>query len=78
MSAGWIAPHPRCPVHGQMTLITQPPQPFRELPPRHWECRGWDGEGCGHVVTDEELDWRLAGPAEGLSLKFGPVPGGAP
>lgn len=51
-----IAPEPRCPKHGAMR------EDFaRDL----WTCAGWDGEGCGYTVQNEdretaEIDW--AGP----------------
>ncbi len=55
----YAAPLPRCPVHGQMTYV---PAMCR------YECRGWDGEGCGTVVTDEEMVRGMMhiGQADGL------------
>jgi hypothetical protein len=34
-----------------------------------WVCRGYDGEGCPVVITDEDLDrdgrWQLLGETDG-------------
>ncbi len=38
---------PRCPAHDG---------PMHDNPAMYrFECKGWDGEGCDHVVTHE--DW---------------------
>ena len=39
---------PRCPVHGQMHL---------DFVIDTYTCHGFDGEGCGHRVRMEDLDW---------------------
>lgn len=36
---------PHCPVHGQM---------HEDFAFDRWGCHGYDGEGCDHVVTNEE------------------------
>lgn len=43
----FIQPVPECAVHGQMHL---------NMAKDRWECPGFDGEGCGRVVTMEELE----------------------
>jgi hypothetical protein len=48
----WFVPEPRCPVHGQMR---------EDLAADSWACAGWDGEGCGYRVRNEDLDWRYPG-----------------
>jgi hypothetical protein len=45
--AWWVQP-PACPVH-------KGPMRYDPVMSR-WECRGWDGEGCGHTVRDEDLE----------------------
>jgi hypothetical protein len=63
----WIAPLPRCPVHGQMHYRSQtkpsgPPElGIRIITRSEWICHGWDGEGCDHVVNSDDLPWTLAG-----------------
>lgn len=37
---------PRCPVHGVMRYVFAMCQ---------WVCKGYDGEGCPVIVTDEEM-----------------------
>jgi hypothetical protein len=44
MTEVFFIPAPECPVHRQMHHSDALCQ---------WECRGWDGEGCEHTVTDE-------------------------
>lgn len=48
----WVAPLPRCPTHGGMHY---------DMAGDRWVCHGWDGEGCPHVVTAEELHYERAG-----------------
>ena len=57
MGQMYVAPRPECPVHGAMSHVQPPPAadwPSGPLvwPPGRWVCHGWDGEGCGHTVTD--------------------------
>jgi hypothetical protein len=51
----WVAPLPRCPAHGGMHY---------DAPHCQWVCHGWDGEGCDHVVGDDQLAYERAGTAE--------------
>jgi hypothetical protein len=46
------APVPECPVHGRMRL---------DFAMDRWTCPGFDGEGCGHVVNEEDRDYRPLG-----------------
>jgi hypothetical protein len=48
----YLMPDPVCPAHGQM---------HQDFAMDQWTCAGWDGEGCDHVVTNEER-WRDAKP----------------
>lgn len=64
---GEIAPLPHCPVHGQVHRETD----TRSLPGgmllilrAYWTCPGWDGEGCGYEVDENDLDWRPASEDE--------------
>jgi hypothetical protein len=57
MGEAMFAHQPRCPEHGQMR--------YDQLMSR-WECRGFDGERCPHVVTDEELSWTPLGAVEAI------------
>lgn len=51
----WVAPLPRCPTHGGMHY---------DAKAYTWVCHGWDGEGCPHTVTDEQLVYERAGTTE--------------
>lgn len=42
----WMTPHPRCPTHGTMRYVHDDDR---------WVCHGWDGEGCPHEPTAEDL-----------------------
>lgn len=45
----YIKSAPRCPVHhGQMR---------EDFAMDQWTCAGWDGEGCDHVVRNEDVPW---------------------
>lgn len=50
----WIAAEPRCPVHGQMR---------EDFARDTWTCAGFDGEGCDHVVRNEDRELVLIGTA---------------
>jgi hypothetical protein len=52
-------PLPRCPVHGQMQYLDTESR---------WTCAGFDGEGCDHTVTDEELAWQPLGQVDAEDL----------
>jgi hypothetical protein len=52
MGEVWFAHQPQCPEHGQMRY-----EPVMS----RWTCGGFDGEGCGHVVTDEDIEWQSLG-----------------
>lgn len=62
----YIAPLPRCPVHGQMSVVTDF---FRGVAGKSgYVCRGYDGEGCyaGPVsVAADEQPWTLIGRSDG-------------
>lgn len=58
----WYAPHPRCPAHGKMGPGREPDGEVT------FHCRGWDGEGCGHVVGEDELDWRPLPPGRAAEI----------
>jgi hypothetical protein len=64
---GWIAPVPRCPVHGQLHYRSET-EPcgadVRIFTVSEWACHGWDGEGCGYSVDHGDLDWTPAGPED--------------
>jgi hypothetical protein len=66
---GWIAPVPRCPVHGQLHYQSET-EPYgagiRIVTSSKWACHGWDGEGCGYSVDHDDLPWVPAGPEDGL------------
>jgi hypothetical protein len=47
-ATGQIALIPGCPVHGML---------YPCLSQNTWICSGWNGEGCGHQVRMEDLDW---------------------
>jgi hypothetical protein len=52
----YLAAEPRCPVHGQMR---------EDFAADSWTCAGWDGEGCGHAVRNEDRElvrFATAGP----------------
>jgi hypothetical protein len=49
----WIAPVPKCPVHGQMNFTPR----GAPLDEGTWICHGWDGEGCDHVVRGRDQEW---------------------
>jgi hypothetical protein len=66
----YYAPRPECPEHGTMSHIQPPPGEDRVWPPAHWVCHGWDGEGCDHTVTDDELDWTVVGTVEQMQWRF--------
>jgi hypothetical protein len=60
MADGWIAPLPRCPVHGQMHYRAQTRPAgggISVIIRSEWICHGWDGEGCDHVVDSDDLPW---------------------
>jgi hypothetical protein len=56
----WIAPIPRCPVHGQMS-----PLPGQV---ETWVCHGWDGEGCDYQAPPPQ--WERVGYTTDLQFKF--------
>jgi hypothetical protein len=56
----WISPEPRCPVHGQMR---------EDLAASAWTCAGWDGEGCDHVVRNEDREPVLIGIAGPMTIR---------
>lgn len=57
----YIMPEPECPVHGQM----------RENFARDsWTCAGFDGEGCGHVVRNEDRELMHIGTAGPMTIKM--------
>ena len=67
----YVAPHPRCPVHGQMKWEVPPPGADRVWPPGRYICHGFDGEGCVHTVAEKDLDWTEIGTADSpLRLGF--------
>lgn len=52
----YIAADPRCPVHGQMR---------EDFAADSWTCAGFDGEGCDHVIRNEDRELTqiaIAGP----------------
>lgn len=64
MADCWIAPLPRCPVHGQMHYRSQTKPSgggIQVIVRSEWVCHGWDGEGCEHVVNSDDLPWTPAG-----------------
>lgn len=52
---------PTCPQHGRMRLHGIPPD---ELV---WTCAGFDGEGCGHTILNNDVEWVLVGPITELN-----------
>lgn len=60
----FIQREPRCPTHGQMHF---------DMPRDQWICRGFDGEGCGYLVTAEEWHrngWEHIGWTEGSLVEW--------
>jgi hypothetical protein len=68
----WFAPHPRCPVHGRMSLVPRPERGDGTLGPLSYRCAGWDGEGCDHVVAEGELEWQRLGVLEPMEITIAP------
>ena len=61
MTPMWAAPIPRCPRHALMHF---------DFATDRWICHGWDGEGCSHTVTAEQLDWTdLAEPDKAETVR---------
>jgi len=56
MNKIYIAATPICPEHKGLMR--------HSLSMSRWECRGFDGEGCEHIVTDEEMEWKYLGKGE--------------
>lgn len=59
----WIMPEPRYPVHGQMR---------EDFETDTWTCAGWDGEGCGHAVRNEDREQVLIGTAGPMRIRMDP------
>lgn len=60
----YYAPVPTCPDHGDAPMRHQ----FAAC---RWVCRGWDGEGCPRVITDEDVEWARLGTTAG-PIEFTP------
>jgi hypothetical protein len=59
----YIAAEPRCPVHGQMR---------ENFETDTWTCAGWDGEGCDHVVRNEDREPVHIGTAGPMRIRVDP------
>lgn len=55
----WIIPEPECPVHGRMR---------EDFARDRWACAGWDGEGCEHVVRNEDRESVYIGIASPMTI----------
>lgn len=56
----WIMPEQACPVHGQMR---------EDFARDSWTCAGWDGEGCDHVVRNEDRELVRIGVAGPMTIR---------
>lgn len=64
----YVAPIPKCPVHGQMSLRLAADIGIKtEDVGFVYVCHGFDGEGCGHLVRVDDQDWQHIGSGE---IKF--------
>lgn len=57
----YMAAEPRCPVHGQMR---------EEFAMDRWTCAGFDGEGCDHVVRNEDHDLTQIAVAGPMTIRW--------
>jgi hypothetical protein len=60
MGEVWFAAQPRCPLHADPVSGEGGQMRYDPVMSR-WTCAGFDGGRCGHVVTDEDIEWQSLG-----------------